>query len=307
LATKDEFSISVEEGELFGLKVGCLCLLLYSKQGIPLFIKNISKIRLLWIDKVKKEKHDRLQKQQMIQQSGLAQMGEMISMIAHQWRQPLSAISSTVATLQMQLILDNFDLESKEERDVAKEYFLDKFENIASYVQNLTTTIDDFRDFYRPNKTSVRIKLDKVISKALKIIETFLVIDNIEIIKKYHSLERIELYESEVMQVILNILKNAQDNFKEKSIKHPYIKIKTKGNTISISDNGGGVQEDFLDKIFEPYFSTKEVKKGTGLGLYISKTIIEEHHNGRLSVKNTQKGLCFTIVFQNDIPLHTRK
>ena len=99
------------------------------------------------------------------------------------------------------------------------------------------------------------------------------------------------------MHVILNILRNALDSFKQKQIKNQKITIKTENRTISICNNGKGIPEDIIDKIFEPYFSTKNEKNGTGLGLYMSKTIIEEHHNGKLSVKNIDDVVCFTIKF----------
>jgi len=102
-----------------------------------------------------------------------------------------------------------------------------------------------------------------------------------------------------LIQVILNILQNAQDNFKNKNIVNPFIKITTKNRTISICDNGGGITEDILEKIFDSYFSTKDEHNATGLGLYMSKTIVEEHHNGSLSVKNTNDGVCFTVELGN--------
>ncbi|MEN8304357.1 MAG: ATP-binding protein [Campylobacterota bacterium] len=245
---------------------------------------------------------NRLQNEQMLQQSRLAQMGEMISMIAHQWRQPLGAISTTAVNLQMKIELEEFDLRTKEGMEEYNNYFLKRLENINEFVNSLTTTIDDFRNFYRPNKKSVEAKLDEVILKSLAIIKASLLSDNIEVVEHYNSSEKLEMYDSEMMQVVLNILKNAQDNFREKaskdsesSVKHPQIVITTDENTISICDNGGGIPEDIIDKIFDPYFSTKDEKNGTGLGLYMSKTIVDDHHNGRLSVANRDDGVCFEI------------
>ena len=235
------------------------------------------------------------QEKMLQQQSRLAQMGEMISMIAHQWRQPLGAISSTSLNLQMQIELDTFNLAEKMDDNSCQVYFQKELKEIDKLVQNLTNTIDDFRYFYKTNKKAVTIKVEDAIEKSLNIIKSSLASDNIEIIKVYNSKEEIELYESEIMQVILNLLKNAQDNFQEKERKEPSIKIITKDRTISICDNGGGISEDILNKIFDPYFTTKNEKNGTGLGLYMSKTIIEEHHNGKLSVQNRDGGVCFTI------------
>jgi C4-dicarboxylate-specific signal transduction histidine kinase len=128
-------------------------------------------------------------------------------------------------------------------------------------VQNLTTTIDDFRNFYKPNKESDFILLHEPIHKALSIIRGALASDSIEIVEKCTSKNKVKLYSNEIMQVILNILKNAQDNFKEKATKNPKISISCRDSDdkviIEICDNGGGIAEDILPKIFNPYFSTK--------------------------------------------------
>jgi len=121
----------------------------------------------------------------------------------------------------------------------------------------------------------------------------------IRINKKYNSLTQLELFTHELMQVVLNILKNSQDSFEEMNIKEPIINITTRdiehGVRIDISDNGGGISDEIITKIFDPYFSTKMEKNGTGLGLYMSKLIIEEHHNGKFTCKNNNDGACFTI------------
>lgn len=249
---------------------------------------------LLYTRLVKSIKDNRKKDQQIQEQSRLAQMGEMISMIAHQWRQPLGSIASTTINMQLKSELEKYDLEKKEE---AKEY--EKFINsglykINEFVQNLTITIDNFRNFYKPDKDSVTIKLEDVIKKSLNIIGISLSNNNIEIIEEHNSKEKIELYASELIQAVLNILKNAQDNFKEKEIKDAKIAITTENRTITICDNGGGIPKNILNKIFDPYFSTKG-KNGTGLGLHMSKVIIEDHHGGKLSVVNKDDGVCFII------------
>ena len=235
---------------------------------------------------------------QLFQQSRHAQMGEMIGMIAHQWRQPLGSISSTSINLQMKIDLENFDLNTIEGQEKQNTYFLKELKNIDNLIQNLSTTIDDFRDFYKVNKKSVIIKPEDVIEKSLNIINSALVSDNVKVIKKYNYKEEIVLYDNEMMQVILNILKNAHDNFIEKNIANPSITITTKNRSICIYDNGGGISEGIIDKIFDPYFSTKDEKNGTGLGLYMSKIIVEEHHNAKLNVKNEDDGVSFIIEFK---------
>ena len=272
---------------------------------INLFAKT-KKLKQAFISLEEETKKNQQQEKAMIEQSRLAQMGEMISMIAHQWRQPLGAIASTTVNLQMKLELEAFDFSTEDGIEEAKEYFKQRFVNIEEYVQSLTTTIDDFRNFYKPNKEMVVTTLESVIDKALKIITSSLEDQGIKLICNYDAKDTIKLYDNEIMQVILNILKNAQDNFTEKEIKNPEIIIITNDKSITICDNGGGIPGDIIEKIFDPYFSTKDEKNGTGLGLYMSKTIIENHHNGKLSVvnKNDTKGrsigACFTIEIFED-------
>ncbi|MEA1919085.1 MAG: FIST N-terminal domain-containing protein [Campylobacterota bacterium] len=255
------------------------------------------------LDKRVKEEieKNRLQEQQLFQHSRMAQMGEMISMIAHQWQQPLGSIASTTVNLQTKIELESFDLSTKAGQSLCNEYMMQRLENINKYVFNLTSTIDDFRNFYKPNKQVISIHLRDLISKSLNIIKASLENDNIELIENYHDTHPVEIFDSEMMQVVLNLLKNAQDNFKEKKIKNPWIKISTQDRSFSICDNGGGIPENILANIFDPYFSTKDAKNGTGLGLYMSKIIIEEHHKGSLHVNNTNDGVCFKIKFKKGI------
>ena len=255
---------------------------------------------LLYTRLVKSIKENREKDQKIQEQSKMAQMGEMISMIAHQWRQPLGAISSTSIDLNTKIELETFDLEGAKGREECQTYFSNGLKNIDEFVKNLTTTIDDFRNFYSPNKEADIALVYEIINKALNIIRDSLASDNIETVEKYICYEKAKIYSNEIMQVILNIMKNSQDNFKEKMIKNPRISITCKDAedkvAVEICDNGGGIPENILPNIFDPYFSTKDEKNGTGLGLYMSKIIIEEHHNGSLLVKNCDDGVCFTIV-----------
>jgi len=233
------------------------------------------------------------QQQKFLEQSRLAQMGEMISMIAHQWRQPLTAIGMIANNLSLDLEMDMYEKESSTK----------ELELINKQVQFLSETIDNFRYFYKPNKEGSIQSIDKPIVQSLNIIRASLVSDGYEIVENYESTALIPLSSNEFMQVILNILKNAQDNFKEKSIKEGRITIHTQDQTegvyIEICDNGGGIPNKVLPKIFDPYFSTKDAKNGTGLGLYMSKTIIEEHLHGKLDAINRDTGACFTIFLPN--------
>ena len=301
---------------LFGAMVEIIffSLILLNKYNISKFSKILFQEKLLvekekneqlLQEEIKKQNHELKEKNAIIlQQSRHAQMGEMISMIAHQWRQPLAAISTTSIDLLMKIEFQTFDPESKDDRKKANDYFQKNLEDINSFVENLTTTIDDFRNFYKPNKKVELIKIENVIKKSLAIINASTIQQNINIIEEYNCKCKIDMYQNEMMQVILNILKNALDNFIDKQVKKPYIKIKTyekeNNRMIEICDNGGGISEDIIDKIFDPYFSTKSEKNGTGLGLYMSKTIIEDHHNGKIHVKNTEYGACFIIELKKE-------
>ena len=253
-------------------------------------------------DITKQNKHKREQKQkdeQLLQQSRLAQMGEMISMIAHQWRQPLGAIGSAIISMKLQLRSSSINFTNKQE---TKEYLIKldkKYDNINEYVQFLSATIDDFRNFFKPNKEKEKINIILPIKKALKIVEVPLKDKNITIKTFYESTGKVLIYSNEITQVILNILKNAEDNFIEKQISGAEISINVKkvqsDFIINISDNGKGIKKELLSKIFDPYFSTKLDKNGAGLGLYMSKIIIEEHNMGKLVAINTKEGIEFII------------
>ncbi|MEA1915003.1 MAG: transporter substrate-binding domain-containing protein [Campylobacterota bacterium] len=254
--------------------------------------------------RVKEEVHEnQLKDQQLFEQSRFAQMGEMIGMIAHQWRQPLAAISSTTINLQIKLELEHYNLSLIKDQEKCVHYFKKELADIEDYVHVLTHTIDDFRNFYKPNKEANEVNIKEPIVKALKIIKASLISDDITLIEEYHSKTELKLFDSELMQVFLNIIKNAQDNFKSQDIPKKEILIRTtdesEGIKIMICDNGGGIDQNVVPKIFDPYFSTKDKKNGTGLGLYMSKIIIEEHHKGTINVHNIENQACFEIVINN--------
>jgi signal transduction histidine kinase len=178
--------------------------------------------------------------------------------------------------------------------------FMNKKAKEAEYLlEYMSTTIDDFRTFFKPDKTKELTSILTPIQRALSIVEIKMSLNNIDIIKNYQVDDIIEIYSNEMMQVILNILKNSEDNFEERTIKNPQIIINTKKDdkyyTIAISDNGGGISDNIISNIFDPYFTTKDSKNGTGLGLYMSKTMIEEHNNGLLCAKNIDNGVVFII------------
>jgi len=233
-------------------------------------------------------------------QSKLAQMGQMLSVIAHQWRQPLSAISSTLLSIQIKLDNKKFNFDNKDEREEFLKLLEQKHNNVFSYLESLSETIEDFRNFFKPNRKKRYVALTEPIENALSILQTSIKNKNIDIDISYENNQEVYIYKNEMMHVILNILKNAIDNFAEKNIKSRKISIKTykssEKNIIEICDNGGGIDKDTLPNIFDLYFSTKNNKNGTGLGLYISKVIVQEHNKGKLSAINKDSGVCFKIV-----------
>ena len=279
---------------------------------------KLSELNSTLEDKVQEEVlNSRHKDQQMLHQSRLAQMGEMISMIAHQWRQPLGAISATAIDMKLQIELETFDLSKDEDSKLCFAYFMNSLNSIDGFVKGLTATIDDFRNFYKPNKESFISSINVPMDTALKIVRQNLSSHDIEIEEDYDYPKDVEIFTNELVQVFLNILKNAQDNFIDRGIKDAKIKISSKnlptGVMIEICDNGGGISEDIIDKVFDPYFSTKDEKNGSGLGLYMSKMIVEGHHKANLRVLNHSNsqgfyiGTCFSIELNNKIDREGKK
>ena len=242
-------------------------------------------------ERIKKEIEKNKEKTaQLIQQSRFAQMGEMISMIAHQWRQPLTAITATTNNLLLKNILN---------KEVPKEILEEELNLITEYTQHLSFTIDDFRNFFKSDNEKVDSKIEDIIEKAINIIKTSFEAKDINLITNYKFNENINMYTTEIQQVILILLKNAEDALVDNEIKNKTIEIITyKENDfaiIEIQDNAGGIASDIIYKIFDPYFSTKKAKEGTGIGLYMSKIIINDHCKGEITASNNQDGAIFKI------------
>ena len=231
----------------------------------------------------------------LYEQSKLAQMGEMIGMIAHQWRQPLNNISLVASTMKVRSKKGR--LESHMVEEMA--------EKIIEYTRHLSRTIDDFRNFFKPEKRREKVGLHEVAEAVCRLVELPFGHHGIRLDTDMAPCRETELYRSELEQVVLNLVKNAQDVLRERDVVDPVIGMRTYERegwaVLEVCDNGGGVPEDILPKIFDPYFSTKK-KNGTGLGLYMSKIIVEEHCGGTLTVRNMEAGACFTI----EIPLESR-
>jgi len=229
------------------------------------------------------------QEKMMLAQSGHAAMGEMISMIAHQWRQPISVIS-----MDANNIIADIELES-----VSNEALMKDAQSIIKQTQHLSKTIDDFRDFLKPNKQKEKVLVSDVFSETLSVIGKSLENNNIKIQNKFDTSTQVQIYSRELLQVLLNILKNAKEVLienreKERKITNSIFEDEKYIN-IEMCDNAGGIKDDIIDKIFDPYFSTKDEKNGTGLGLYMSKIIVEKHIKGILQVQNKKDGVCFRV------------
>ena len=225
----------------------------------------------------------------LMHQSKLVQMGEMIENIAHQWRQPLAQINSSVLLIDMILNKNKFI-------DNTVENKLEEIESITTY---MSKTIDDFKNFFDPNKQKNRFKIKNAIEKSFDILKGLTNLHHIKVIIDIEKDLECDGYLEELQQVILIILNNAIDALIINKISSPEITFKayTKETEIiiSIEDNALGIKDKYLNKIFEPYFTTKLKTQGTGIGLYMAKMIIESGLEGNLSVKNTLNGSCFTI------------
>ena len=226
----------------------------------------------------------------MLQQSKLARMGAMISMIAHQWRQPLTELSGILMELET----------ATRFKKVNDEHILNSIERSDKTIEFMSNTIDDFRNLYKPDKKKENFYVVDSCKKAINLISAALDDGGIELDLDVKKDREIYGYPTEYSQVILNLLTNARDILVEKKIKNPKITISIDSmgvlSIVKLRDNAGGIKEENFDLIFDPYFSTKDSSKGTGLGLYISKLIIERNMGGELSVTNDDEGAVFKIV-----------
>ncbi|CAM4196909.1 sensor histidine kinase [Arcobacter suis] len=223
----------------------------------------------------------------LIHQSKLASMGEMINNIAHQWRQPLTHLGFINMNLQLAF----------EDEPLDKKYLKEKIEESNAQLDFMSKTIDNFRDFYKPNKQKEIFYISVAVKKALEIMEPIFESNKIEFEFNVIKDKQINAYENEYSQVILNILTNAKDVLISRQIQNPkiIISINEKNDSIitTILDNAGGIENKYINHIFDPYFTTKQ--KGSGIGLYMSKMIIESHFKGKIKVFNKDKGASFSI------------
>ena len=241
-------------------------------------IGNLSKDFNKMIETIEQNKYkDKL----LFQQSKLASMGEMIGNIAHQWRQPVNRVNLSLAVIDDIVKQDNID----------KQKVKDKINISQKNLQYMSNTIEDFASFFRPDKQMILFNIQKIISSLIGLLDSRL--DKIEFIYDKKDI-KINSYENELLQVLLIIFNNALDNFEIKNTQNQKIEILLKEYEniikIDIIDNGGGITKENIDKIFDPYFTTKFKDEGTGIGLYMAKMIIEDSMGGNLSV-NSHNGI----------------
>ena len=238
-----------------------------------------------------------------IQQSRMASMGEMLENIAHQWRQPLSTISVVASGIKLKKELN---ILNDEELD-------DALSHIKNATQYLSNTIEDFRNFFSKDKISSNINIRSTINKTIDLVSSTFAKEGITLVRNIQDIN-FASFENELIQVLMNILINAKDALENKqSQKLIIIKVKQHKNNIiiTIKDNAGGINEDIIDKIFEPYFTTKHQFNGTGIGLYMSKLISEKHLDGEIIVRNVSFEFNNTIyqgaLFKIILPLNIKE
>jgi len=235
----------------------------------------------------------RKQQEALFLQDRTVQMGELLNMLAHQWRQPLSRIAAVTTQLKFSLALGEINTEE----------FNAQVDGIEKYTHELSETIDEFRTVYEPSKLSQNTPVCELLQKATSIIKSTFKADNITINLNCNKEEKGHFTSTALYQVLLSLLRNSQEAFMEHKVDTPSITISTERKegilNIHVEDNAGGIKEENLSKIFDPYFSTKDIRNGHGLGLYMSKSIVEQNCNGELKVENTEHGSRFTIILPN--------
>lgn len=220
-----------------------------------------------------------------------AQIGDMIGAITHQWKQPLTAISSIATALEYRL---------DAQKELPSKYLKPKLIQISEKIMFLIETIDDFKHFFNPKKMHEDIDVTTIIDRVISLSQDDMLSENIVVKTDLNFTKTINLYPNELLHIILNLMQNSKEAFEDKKIETKMIKIigATQNDKIIIDiiDNAGGISEKVLPNIFDESFTTKKDKEGSGLGLYLTRFILEEHMNGTIEVKNTDEGTMFRII-----------
>ena len=261
-----------------------------TERNLKVTQKNLSELNSSLENRVKNETEKNKRHQLiMMEQTKLAQMGEMLENIAHQWRQPLAQVNSSV--LIIDIILQKNGIQNEEINA--------KLEVIEDLTQYMSNTIDNFQNFFNPDKEKTTFSLKEIINDSLNIMKGTLSSNFIIVKMNVDESLKLKGYPLELQQVIVVLLSNANDALKTREVTSPNIIINLEEHTdtyqLSIEDNAGGVKIENIEQVFEPYYTTKHKSQGKGIGLYMAKMIIEEGMNGKLSVENKNNGACFKI------------
>lgn len=253
--------------------------------------KELAKLNRNLDVKIKEEiEKNKEQERLLTHKSKFIALGEMISLIAHQWRQPISEIAAIIMNIQMHQRVGKLDTD----------ILTNKTKQIEDILSFMSQTIDDFRCFFKPNKQAIHFNISESINRVIKITKPMLDEYNIKLTKDIDTTLRIITYQNELEQVLLNIITNAKDALVQDNIKNPKLFIRLYSNKdtiyINICDNAKGIQKEIQEKIFEPYFTTKDEANGTGIGLYMSKIIVEKNLKGSLELESSSEGTCFSII-----------
>ena len=246
--------------------------------------KKIREVNSQLEKRIKKEVDENLKKDRLLsQQQKMISMGQMIENIGHQWRQPLSLITTSVSGLKIKKMLGDLD----------DEFFNKTLDSVMNTSQYLSSTIDDFRYFFKPQKEKEDFYLENCCNRTIDLLEANFLEKNIKVICTIDDV-KVNGYETELIQVLINLLNNSKDALESsessENDKFIFIDILRKNDKaiIKIKDNAGGIDDEILDKVFEPYFTTKHQAQGTGIGLYMCQEIITKHMNGHIDITNTQ-------------------
>jgi len=281
-------ALSESEDEAKGLKLGAVDYITkpINPELVKARVNNHLELKL-YRDHLKSELDEK--EEILMVQSRHAAMGEMIGIIAHQWRQPITTISLEAGNMLASIELETVNLEE----------FKNNASSIVDQTVYISKTIDDFRNFFRPSREKTMIKLEDVVADTKKILGPSLDTYGVQIQTEILDSKSIMCYPRELIHVYINLFKNARDVFVERCVEQRKVKVTIDSDNeyliSTVCDNGGGIDEDIKNKLFDLYFSTKGGDNGLGLGLYISKIILEKHLHGSINIENTDEGACFTI------------